>query len=1001
MSHGLQPRPHQLQALTDLMAAFAVHDRAQLVMACGTGKTLVGRWHAEASGATNVLVLVPSLSLLTQTLAEWRRLHSWPFDALVVCSDPTTSTGAAERREEDGSTAVIPDWSTVRAKVTTNAQVASGFLTRRGERARVVFSTYHSAPVVAAAQASSKVVFDLAICDEAHRLAGAPREEFRVALNPRQVVARRRLFMTATPRMSTVEGGTSMDDPTVFGPVAHTVSFGDAIQAGLLCDYQVLVLGAGPGSVDDPLAAVPTALLDAVDRHQVRKVLTFHSRVARAAAFAHTVDQVKTPSGHTVRARHLSGAMPAEHRARMLSWLAQDTDGDEVRLISNARILSEGVDVPAVDAVCFADTRSSVVDILQAVGRVLRPHPGKRIGSIIVPIGLPEDGDDDTELLVSRFSLLWSVLRALRSHDERFAREVDRAVHGVTRHGGRGCRPARVEYQLPDWLDEDLVHLRMVQQVGDAWEKHHAATLSWAYANPGRRLPRMTRHLDLGIGEWAVKQRQAHASGVLPVDRAEQLEKVPEWYWDRGDAAWEDTWSILLAFAEAHGTLAENQTDASIFAGMRAAHPQREQLDVWVATQRQAYRAATLDPRRAALLERLPGWTWTPLPAEELAMVDALAQFVEFEKHARVPDQHVEGGLPLGRWVWSVRRRKLTGTLHPALEAEIWAATPSRWRTGVRTRWQWEKPETQWRLAYTALRAFTEREGQAAPPTTHRELLPDAPVRVGQWVALQRHQHRTGELDPRRAAALERLPGWRWEGDVGGTRRAEEPIELPAHLAHGTAGALDRGCKCAGCLEYRRGNERAWLQRRRDARLASGVDAAAVRRHLAQVETELVAVLAEGDSTRRRAGIGRSLIARTAGVPLAVVREVCTGQVTKVTPTHRTRLLAVTVQMCLTNVSAAGSRGRLVQAGAERVDAGPTVRLLTDLEIRGFNRGWIGRELGYTRGLQLTGDRCTAATATAVRNLHQAVGDLVAPPTPRNQMIPSLSQLRKNQDTAA
>lgn len=169
MSAALTPRPHQVSALADLVAAFALRDRVQLVMACGTGKTLVGRWHAEASEARRVLVLVPSLALLGQTLQEWRRDRSWPFEALVVCSDPTTSAGAGER-STDGSGVdddlAVPDWAAVRARVTTSPAEAESFLRRvQSERAQVVFSTYHSAPVVAAAQQASGAVFDLVICD--------------------------------------------------------------------------------------------------------------------------------------------------------------------------------------------------------------------------------------------------------------------------------------------------------------------------------------------------------------------------------------------------------------------------------------------------------------------------------------------------------------------------------------------------------------------------------------------------------------------------------------------------------------------------------------------------------------------------------------------------------------------------------------------------------------------------------------------------------------------
>jgi len=192
----------------------------------------------------------------------------------VVCSDPTTSTGVAERAtslDEDAGTAAEPDWATVRAGVTTDSTVAARFLRKcRPDRPQVVFSTYHSALVVAAAQAAAGVAFDLVICDEAHRLTGTPRAEFRAVLEPRTIAARRRLFMTATPRTVTTQGAYSMDDPKTFGVLAHTVTFGDAIAAGLLTDYQVLVIA---GRAQDPVdesksaTAVPAAVFDAIDTH--------------------------------------------------------------------------------------------------------------------------------------------------------------------------------------------------------------------------------------------------------------------------------------------------------------------------------------------------------------------------------------------------------------------------------------------------------------------------------------------------------------------------------------------------------------------------------------------------------------------------------------------------------------------------------------------------------------------------------------------------------------
>jgi len=306
-----------------------------------------------------------------------------------------------------------------------------------------------------------------------------------------------------------------------------------------------------------------------------------------------------------------------------------------------------------------------------------------------------------------------------------------------------------------------------VQEIGDAWERYFAAGEDWSWRQSGYPgTPCMTVSRS---GNGRSSNAPRIFGGCCHAERAHRLEGLPGWFWDRADAAWAETFSGLQAFAAAYGSVAESESGASVFEGLRAAAPHREQLGLWVATQRQAYRDGTLDPARAELLEQLPGWTWTPIPELDLAMVDALRQYVEFELCADVPTEHVEDGLALGRWVWGVRRRKLTGTLHPSLADEIWAATPSRWAKGVRRWWQWDKPETQWRLAYAALRQFTTMEGHASPATAHREQLPDTRVNLEQWVALQRHDQRHGRLEAVRATALAALPGGRLDGDVGGT----------------------------------------------------------------------------------------------------------------------------------------------------------------------------------------------------------------------------------------
>lgn len=990
-----QPRPHQVTALADLTRALAVHDRTQLVMACGTGKTFVGRWHAQTSDSEQVLVLLPSLALVAQTLREWRRATGqqntgWRFRALVVCSDPTTAEGVAERHLGDDELPITAaTWDQYGARVTTDPAAAARFLRdHKPGLPQVVFSTYHSSPVVQAAQARSEAVFDLAICDEAHRLAGRPSQAFTTVLDNRKIVARKRVFMTATPKAFAGEDGTSMDDPRLFGPVAHTVTFGEAIAAGLLTDYQVLVVaGRSPEVEADAHTTVPAALVQAIDHHQLRRVLSFHGRVVKAEAFAAHMDGRTTPGGRAIHARHVSGSMKAGTRGAALEWLAEP--GDDVRLVSNARCLSEGVDVPAVDGILFADQRSSVVDIIQAIGRVLRPSEGKERGTIILPVTLPDDGDDDTTLTLSAFAHVWTVLRGLRAHDQRLADEIDHATREYARNPGRrgGYRIPRIEYVFPDSLDLGTVRLRTVQEIGSMWERNYALAEQWATTNDGRLMPRGAKGPDgtISIGEWAEQQRIAHRRGLLPADRAARLAQIPGWSWDKTETRWTQTLEILRRYAAEHGTVADHHSGESRFVGMDDADMPRRNLGIWMAAQRQAYRLGTLNTDRATALEQLPGWAWDGgLSAVDVDMVEALRQFVEFEKHANVPDDHLEDGLRLGAWCWAVRRRAVTGHLSPVLYDEVLAATPSKFRAAER--FQWEKVETQWRIGYFALLQFTDREGTATPTGRVREKLPDTVHNLGQWAALQRLRYRRGELDQRHTSLLETLPGWVWEVEP---HRVEpsEPLELPSGR-HGTAMAYQRhACRCIDCLEWRRSTDIARLARKRQ--LKDPVSAIRVRRHLEQLEAAHIA--GEKDSSMRN---GRTLIAAISGVSLGVIRKILKGEALQVEREHEARLLATTAEMCAAARTQTGSRGRSTSRLTTKIDPGPTWVLLDDLAGRGFGISWVSRELGYAGALQITRDRkLSARIHDAIAALHTRVGDLVMPDLPKSTARPTLAEL--------
>ena len=531
-----KPRPHQKVAIKRVVAGFKKHDRGRLVMACGTGKTLTGLWINEAIGSRRTLLLVPSISLVQQNLKEWGRNAKETFDYLVVCSDESTATD-----RDDSAMRYI---ASLGVKPTTDAAKIGQFLAKRRDRSALVISTYQSCERVAEGQAIAKKTFDLTICDEAHRLVGHVDSHFATVLDDRRIRSQRRLFMTATPRYFTrraKERGAeqsielvSMDDETLFGREFHVLNFHEAITATpepLLTDYQVIVIGVTDAETkawaadarlvrtkdgletDARTLAAQIGLAKAVKKYNLTRMITFHRSVARASRFVDearrdsfpaVVERLRPASRPSGRlwTRHVSGETPASKRASLVKELGDLPSG--VRgLISNCRCLGEGVDMPALDGIAFIDPKGSVVDIIQAVGRVIRKSPHKKIGTIVIPVFVDESEDTDHAIENSAFQPVWQVLKALRAHDRRLADELDQLRASIGRQATPGQQrirlPANIVLDVPRLLLEDFeqaFYVRAVERTSErpsltveqilGWsDEHKARTGEWPNAQAG------------------------------------------------------------------------------------------------------------------------------------------------------------------------------------------------------------------------------------------------------------------------------------------------------------------------------------------------------------------------------------------------------------------------------------------------------------------------------------------------------------------------------------
>ena len=483
-----QLRPHQQHALDGTLTGFQTTDRGKLIMACGTGKTFASLKIAEALAGKGkrVLFLVPSLSLLSQTLTEWTQESATPMHSFAVCSD--SDVGKKRQKEDDSVQTFTHE---LRYPATTEPSRLASEMAKRHDAAHmsVVFSTYHSIDVIHRAQHNHGLGdFDLIVCDEAHRTTGATfgdedESNFVKVHDATYIRSAKRLYMTATPRIygdsakAKAELGSvalcSMDDEALYGPELYVITFSEAVRRGLLVDYKVIVLSVEEShvsrriqsllkdennqlKVDD--AAKIIGCWKALAKQGLAEELNGdHEAMKRAVAFCQVIEVSKGAKTHKVsskniagmfqavveayqateeneaastlacEAEHVDGSMNASEKEQRLAWLKAEPPEDTCRILSNVRCLSEGVDVPALDAVLFLTPRNSQVDVVQSVGRVMRNAPGKKRGYVVLPVVIPAGVEPHEALNDNKtYAVVWQVLQALRSHDDRFDAMVNK-----------------------------------------------------------------------------------------------------------------------------------------------------------------------------------------------------------------------------------------------------------------------------------------------------------------------------------------------------------------------------------------------------------------------------------------------------------------------------------------------------------------------------------------------------------------------------------------------
>jgi len=489
------PKPHQLEAIAKVHKYLETNDRGKLIMACGTGKTFTSLRIAEKETGDNglILFLVPSIALLGQTLREWKAQCKNPIHAICICSDVAVS----KKSETDDTLQVTT------TDLALPASTNSKNIEHQYERAKlfqkteggniVVFSTYQSIDVISKVQniinqkKKNSFIFDLIICDEAHRTTGVALSEddkssFIKVHDNNFIKSKKRIYMTATPRIYSADAKKkakdesaevcSMDDVALYGEEMHRIGFGEAVDKDLLSDYKVIVLTVEENQLNEKLknslkekndknieintestlkiigcinalskkTLNENELLEGSDPSLMKSAIAFCQSIAISKATAdffnkcrdayfETLTEEERSKMVVVEANHVDGTMGAQIREHKLHWLkSADASKRECKVLHNVRCLSEGVDVPSLDAVIFFSAKNSQIDVVQSVGRVMRkPADGtKKYGYIIIPVVVLPDADPDKVLSTDNFKVVWSVLNALRAHDDRFDATINK-----------------------------------------------------------------------------------------------------------------------------------------------------------------------------------------------------------------------------------------------------------------------------------------------------------------------------------------------------------------------------------------------------------------------------------------------------------------------------------------------------------------------------------------------------------------------------------------------
>lgn len=697
------PHPYQVEAITNVINGFKSNNRGQLIMACGTGKTLTSLWIKEGLKSNLTLYLVPSLNLLSQVAREWSYNSNIKIDVLCICSDKSVGKRSYDEIEEKLTDAPF--------NVQNDEKDIIHFIKSRGNK--VIFCTYHSLPILKKIHKNTSIPgFELIIADEAHKVASERIEKnyYSIVLDNKYVRYKKILFCTATPRTykdhikkrAKARGQelSGMEDKKLFGIPFHTLSFSEAIYhkpKPLLTPYQVVVMGvdsdeiskkiierelvkdsSGKVNTDAESLANLIGTLKAIKKNDISKIITFHTKVNYAQKFSEEIlslnENFKSkdfPKAKLFTDYVKGKGMSSFERSKKIKKL-EINKKDEIRLISNARCLGEGIDVPTLDGIAFINPKYSLIDIVQQVGRAIRKSKNKTIGTIILPVFI-KDGDNAMETIEnSNFEKIWWVLNALKSHDSHLVEELNelRTKLGKRKKNppGGDSLPPELTIDLPEKYDEKFINALktlIIERTSSSWYYWYGKLVDYFNEYGDSEVPSRWKN-DKKLASWCGTQRVKDTKHTK--NQKELLEKVNfriETKKVNNKRTWKEQFLRVKAFYKKHNHFQIPRSDSIKFSSVY------EGLGNWMKKQRKFYHEDKLTDDKVKKLNSI-NFTWDPIKDNDLNKAIELKEFLIKNKRYPIRDKgkrSTDEGFLEG-WLVDMRQRK-KGTKNRKYESKI------------------------------------------------------------------------------------------------------------------------------------------------------------------------------------------------------------------------------------------------------------------------------------------------------------------------------------------